>query len=146
MARFKTLREKNKEYPFDFLGNRKDPNPAKVIFARFPQPDENFMPKVKRAIFEGVNLFKIAEKDPDELDKFVAAFMDSYSANMAKVDFEYFARECFERFEDFESDGRQIKTVDDFLSLNITMRTLIANDCYKYAQEKDEFTMGESTA
>jgi len=146
MARFKTLREKNKKYAFDFLGNRDDPNPATVVFARFPQPDENFMPKVKRTVFEGINVDKLARKDNGELDKFIASFMDHFSANMLKVDFEYFARECFERFENFESDGKEIKTVEDFLTLNIEMRTLIANDCYKYAQEKDEFTMGESTA
>jgi len=146
MARFKTLREKNKAYAFDFLGNLNDPNPAKVIFTRFPQPGENFMPRVKGSFFEGINLEKIAQKDGVELDKFIASFMDHFSASMAKIDYEYFARECFDRFENFESDGKEIKTVDDFLSLNVEMRTLIAHDCYKYAQEKDEFTMGESTA
>ena len=143
MARFKTLREKSKKYAFDFLGNREDPNPATVVFARFPLPEENFMPRVKNSVFEGINVEKIARKDGAELDRFLASFMDHFSANMLKVDFEYFARECFERFENFESDGREIKTVDDFLSLNTEMRPLIAHDCYRYAQEKDEFTMGE---
>jgi len=146
MARFKTLREKEKTYIFDFLGNRKDPVPAAVVFARFPLPDETFMPRVKSSVFEGIKLEKIAKNDKAEMDRFLDSFMEHFSTNMTKVDFEYFARECFSHFENFESDGKEIKTVDDFLSLNIEMHTLIANDCYKYAQKKDEFTMGESSA
>ncbi|MCL2602836.1 MAG: hypothetical protein FWD91_08510 [Treponema sp.] len=143
MARFKTLREKEKRYVFDFLENRKDPQPAAVVFARLPLPDEDFMPRVKGSVFDSVDFGKLASKDNKEMDKMVSVFMDHFSKNITKVDFEYFARECFSHFENFESDGKQIKTVDDFLSLNIEMRTLIANDCYRYAQEKDEFTMGE---
>ena len=143
MARFKTLREKEKRYIFDFLENRKDSEPAAVVFARLPLPDEDFMPRVKGSVFDSVDFGKLAVKDNKEMDKMVSVFMDHFSKNITKVDFEYFARECFSHFENFESDGKQIKTVDDFLSLNIEMRTLIANDCYRYAQEKDEFTMGE---
>jgi len=144
MARFKTLREKQKRYVFDFLANKGDDNPAAAVFARFPLPGENFMPKVKGTVFEGIDLEKIAKKDSAELDKFVGAFVEHFSNNMAKIDHEYFVRECIDRFENFDCDGKEIKTVDDFLALNIQMRTLIADDCYKYAQEKDEFSMGES--
>ena len=143
MARFKTLRQKEKRYVFDFLGNKDDDNPAAVIFARFPLPGEDFMPKVKSTVFEGIDLNKIASKNQAEMDKFISAFMDHFSINLAKVDYDYFAWECFAGFENFESDGKEIKTIDDFLALNIEMRTQIADDCYKYAQEKDEFSMGE---
>jgi len=146
MACFRTLRQKEKRYVFNFLKNRKDPNPAAVVFARFPLPDENFMPKIKGNIYDGIKTDLLAKRDTAELDKFVSAFMEHYSNNISKVDYEYFARECFDHFENFESDGKQIKTVEDFLSLNIEMRTLIANDCYQYAQQKDEFSMGESAA
>ena len=144
MAKFKTLREKEKRYIFDFLANKGDDNPAAAVFARFPQPGEDFMPKVKNSVFEGIDLEKVAKKDSAELDKFISVFMEHFSSNAAKIDYEYFVRECIDHFENFESDGKEIKTVDDFLALNIEMRTLIADDCYKYAQKKDEFSMGES--
>ena len=143
MARFKTLRQKEKRYVFDFFGNRNDPNPAAVVFARFPQPDENFMPKAKSSVFEGINFSLVGKKDGKEIDRLIAAFTEHFTANLNSVDWEYFARECFERFEDFYCDGKEIKTVDDFLSLNPEMMTLIARDCPEYAKSRDEFTPGE---
>ena len=148
MARFKTQRQKEKRYVFDFLANKGDANPAVAVFARFPQMGEDFMPKAKSSAFEGIDLEKVAQKDSAETDKFYSAFMEHFSANASKVDYEYFVRECIDHFENFECENiegelREVKTVDDFLALNVEMRTLIADDCYKYAQKRDEFTMGE---
>jgi len=143
MAKFKTLRKKEKVYAFNFLDNLKDEKPAKVIFARFPTGGESFMPKLKNSVYDGIDLNKIVSKDNKELEKFTSSFIKYYSSAADKVDYEYFIRECVECFEDFESDGKQIKTVDDFLSLNLEMIALIADDCYKYANGKDEFSMGE---
>jgi len=148
MARFKTLRQKEKRYVFDFLANGGDANPAVAVFARFPQPDEDFMPKPKGSIYEGIDLEKVAKKDSAETEKFTSAFVEYFSANAAKVDYEYFIRECIDHFEnfgfeDFEGNKKEIKTVDDFLALPVEMRTLIASDCYQYAQTRDEFTVGE---
>jgi len=144
MARFKTLRQKEKRYVFDFLANKGDTNPAAVIFARFPLADEDFMPKPKGALFDGIDLKKLSEGDDGEKNKLLSALIENISANMAKVDYEYFVRECIDSFENFECDGKEIKTVDDFLKLNVEMWTLIAHDCYKYALTKDDFSMGES--
>jgi len=143
MARFKTLNKKDKRYVFDFLGNRKDAKPAIAVFTRFPLPGEDFMPKVKASVFEGLDFGKIGRKDSTEIERLASAFTDHFSSNMTKIDYEYFVRECIEGFENFECDGKEIKTVNDFLGLNIEMLTLIAHDCYEYAQEKDEFTMEE---
>jgi len=144
MARFKTLRQKEKRYIFNFLANKGDPNPAAAVFRRFPILGEDFKPKIKGAVFEGIDLEKISEKDSAETEKFTAAIMGYFSSNLTKVDYEYFTRECIDHFENFECDGKEINTVDDFLALNIEMQTLIADDCYKYAQQKDEFAVGES--
>ena len=143
MAIFKTLWQKDKRYPFGFLGNRDDESPAAVVFSRFPLPEENFMPKAKAHVFEGVDFAKLGNKDEGEIGKFASAFMEHFASSMAKVDYEYFARECFDRFENFYCDGKEIKTVDDFLSLGAEMMSLIAHDCYLYAQKRDEFTLGE---
>jgi len=143
MARFKTLRQKEKRYIFDFLGNRQDPKPAAAVFARFPQTGENFIPKPKAALFDGIDKKKFVAGDEKEQDKFLSSFLEHIATEITSVDYEYFIRECVDRFEDFESDGKVISTVDDFFTLNIEMRSLIADDCYKYAMKKDEFTMGE---
>jgi len=146
MARFKTLSQKEKRYVFNFLRNKEDPNPAAVVFKRFPQPGENFMPKTKGNTFSGIDFTKLGKKDEAELEKLMSAFMEHYSSNLTKVDYEYFVRECISLFENFECDDKIINSVDDFLSLNIEMVTLIANDCYEYAQKLDEFDMGELDA
>ena len=143
MARFKTKKQKEKRYVFDFLANKGDENPAVAVFDHFPLPGEDFMPKPKGSAFDGIDLEKVAKKDSAETEKFTSAFVKYFSANAAKVDYEYFIRECVDRFENFECDGKEIKTVDDFLALNVEMWTLIAADCYKYAQTRDEFAVGE---
>ena len=148
MARFKTLKQKEKRYVFDFFGNKGDTNPAVVVFDHFPQLGEDFMPKPKGSIYEGIDLEKVAKKDSAETEKFTSAFVEYFSANAAKVDYEYFARECIDHFENFECEDingnlKEVKTVADFLALNVEMWTLIAADCYKYAGTRDEFTVGE---
>jgi hypothetical protein len=146
MAEFKTLRKKEKRYVFDYLENRGAKSPAAVIFARFPLPGENFAPRPRRSVFSGLDLKKISQKNAEELDRLSAAFAEHYSANMAMVDYEAFGRECFEGFENFVSDGKEIKTPEDFFLLPPDLWTEIVKDCYEYAMQKDEFTMGESNA
>jgi len=144
MARFKTLRKKEKRYIFDFLANKGDDHPAVAVFARFPLSDEDFMTRPKTEVFDGIDLEKLGKGDRGEKDKLLFAFLEHIRASVGNVDYDYFSRECIDHFEDFEFDGKEIKTVDDFLSLPVEMRTLIANNCYKYAMKKDEFAMGES--
>ena len=148
MARFKTKKQKDKRYVFNFLANKGDPNPAVAVFDHFPMPGEDFMPKPKGSVFKGIDLVKASQEDSAEMEKFTSAFTEYFSANIAKVDYEHFVRECVDHFENFECEDmegklKEIKTVDDFLALNVEMRTLIADDCYKYAQTRDEFTVGE---
>ena len=143
MAHFHSLKQKEKRYVFDFLGNRADKEPAAVVFSRFPLPDELFTPGIKNSVFDGVDFAKLGKKDGGELEKFVKAFMDDFTGKLAKVDYGCFARECFEHFENFTCDGKEIKTVEDFLALNAEMTALIADDCYRYAKQRDEFSLGE---
>ena len=148
MAVFKTLSAKKKEYVFDFLGNRKDPKPARAVFSRFLLPGETFIPGMGAALFEGVDMGKLARRDAGEVEKVARAFAAYMSAGATKVDLESFARDCIDRFEDFQfadEDGkvRDIRTVEDFLGINRQAMTLIALDCYGYARQEDEFTMGE---
>ncbi|MDR0709714.1 MAG: hypothetical protein LBF77_06585 [Spirochaetaceae bacterium] len=146
MAQFKTLRKKAPRYVFDFLKNREDPEPAAVVFARFPQPGEDFTPRIPGTIFDGINAEALAKRDPEALDKFSNNFLDHFTKHMKKVDYGCFIRECADHFENFWSDGKEIKTIDDFTALPQEMWRVIAADCYQYASQKDEFTMGESGA
>jgi len=148
MAIFKTLNAKKKEYVFDFLGNRKDPRPAKAVFLRFPLPGETFIPGPGAGLFDNVDIAGAARRDEKELEKLSRAFVAYLSANASKIDFESFVRECIDRFEDFrfvdeEGMTRDIRTADDFLNINRQAMAAIALDCYRYARQEDEFTMGE---
>ena len=148
MAVFKTLNAKKKEYVFDFLGNRDDPKPAKAVFSRFPLPGETFIPKPGISIFDGVDIIKAAEQDTAELEKLSKAFITHISSGILKVDIKAFVNECIDRFEDFsfaDEDGkaREIRTPEDFLKINSQAMYTIAYDCYRYARQEDEFTMGE---
>jgi len=144
MARFKSVRQKEKRYVFDFLANKGDDNPAAAIFARFPMLEEDFTPKPKKSVFDGINFEKLGKGDEEEKSRLMSALVENIAANMAKVDYEYFVRECIDHFDNFDYDGKEIKTVDDFMALPVEMWTVIANDCYRYAMTKDDFSMGES--
>jgi len=143
MAKFRTVKTKEKRYVFDFLANRGDDNPAAVVFSRFPKMGEDFMPKIKSSVFDGIDLEKASKKDSAETEKFTTAIMAHFTGNFGKADYEYFSRECIDHFENFDFDGKEIKTVDDFIALPVELWMVIANDCYKYAMEKDEFAVGE---
>ena len=146
MAHFKTLRKKQPRYVFDFLKNRQDPEPAAIVFARFAQPGEEFMPRIPVTIFEGIDAGALARRDSGALDAFSRNFMDHFTRNMKRIDYGCVIRECADHFENFWSDGKEIKTPDDFITLAPEMWQVIAADCYKYACQKDEFSMGESGA
>jgi hypothetical protein len=148
MAVFKTLNAKKKVYLFDFLGNRQDPHPAKAVFSRFPLSDETFISSTGVNLFEGMDLEKIARKDSEELRKLSKAFVNYLASGASKVNYEAFVRECIDHFEDFrftDEDGqtREVKSVEDFLTINRQAMAAITLDCYQYARKEDEFSMGE---
>lgn len=146
MANFKSLNAKQKDYAFDFFDNKSDPKPARVIFKRFPLPGESFIKKSTSSIFKDVDFKKIQGRDEAELERLTDSFMAFYVENAQKIDFERFAEECIDHFEDFFFDGVEIKTAADFAALPIEPRTIIVNDCHAYASRPDTFTVGESPA
>jgi hypothetical protein len=148
VAVFKTLNAKKKEYAFDFLDNRKDPRPAKVVFRRFPLPGENFAPGPPAGAFDGIDMAALAARDRGELEKLSRALARHMSASASRVDHAAFMRECADGFLDFrfvDENGvaTEVRTVDDFLGINRQVMAAIAHDCYTYASREDEFSMGE---
>jgi hypothetical protein len=154
MAVFMSLRTKSKEYVFRFGGNETLKKPARAVFARFPQPDENFLKLGNDIRYRDVDWKKVGEKDEKEVEKLFSAFATSYISDamggivqFGRVDAPAFLRECVDRFENLftEADGvkTEIKTVDQFLLLPEAAVYEIAKDLYGYAREKEDFTLGE---
>ena len=159
MAVFKTLRTKQKEYVFKYGGNGKLAEPARAVFARFPLPDGNFLRRGEAERYGDINFARIGKKDTGEIEKLFGVFINSYLSDMtsglppafSRVDVPAFLRECADHFENLRAEDeqggeREIRTVDDFLTLPAEAVYEIARDLYAYAKERDQFTMGESKA
>jgi hypothetical protein len=156
MAIFKTLRTKSKDYVFKYEGNEQLKEPARVVFARFPFPDENFFKPHADISYGDIDFKKVGKKDSKEVLRLFEAFIVSYFTDIrniaagifTSVDFDAFLRECVEGFEnlyaeDESGNKKDIKSVDNFLSLPSEAVYVIAKDLYQYANIRDEFSMGE---
>jgi hypothetical protein len=143
MAKLKDIKRKDKKYIFTAYGNNKCEKPAKVIFDRFPLPDESFYSVDKVNLVGGLDIDELQTKTGKE--KFVDSVVNNLIKNMqaGRVDHEEFVKRCISGFEDFEYNGKPVETVDDFFSLPPGAVYKIAVECYEYANQEDEFTMGE---
>jgi hypothetical protein len=143
MAKLKSLRVKEKSYIFKVFGNEKAKNPAKAIFSRFPLSDELFPTASQKNVLES-SLIKDFDntKAKEKLVKHIIDIMiENISANV--INYKKFLTECIDHFEDFTYGDKEIKTVDDFLTLPEAAVEKIAKDLYFYSKIEDEFTMGE---
>ncbi|MDR3342561.1 MAG: hypothetical protein LBT14_07215 [Treponema sp.] len=147
MANLKSLRIKNKEYVFKSFGNDQEKYPAKVVFNRFPIHGEDFTVLDRVNLFDGVDAGKVDDKNVQKIisDKIINTFL--HNLQSGKIDYERFFLECVNRIDNLEYEGIKIKTVLDFWkTIPIDAAHVIADELYRYASERDEFTMGESTA
>jgi hypothetical protein len=144
MATLKSLRVKEKNYIFKVFGNEKSDNPAKAVFFRFPMQDELFPMASQESVLES-SLMKDFDNSPGAKEQLVQHIIDIMVDNMTNNRFDYktFLKECICNFENLEYDGKEIKTVDDFLSLPTEAVQKIARDLYFYSKTEDEFTLGE---
>jgi hypothetical protein len=143
MAKLKDIKLKDKKYVFQAYGNNQGENPARVIFARFPLPNESFFSVNKVNLLGDLNVNELQTKAGK--DKFVDSVVKNFVGNIqaGRVDYDEFVKRCVSGFEDFEYNGKPIETVDDFFSLPPGAVYKIAAECYEYATQDDEFTMGE---
>jgi hypothetical protein len=147
MAKLKSLRIKSKEFVFTSFGNADEGNPAKIIFSRFPIMGEVFTPIDKKDIFDGVNTDDISKHETKARisENIVNAFIKNITAG--KTDHKQFFLECVDSFKDFEYGDSKIVTVNDFWQmLPQDAAVAIAQEAFEYANERDEFTMGNSNA
>ena len=154
MAKLKPITLKKKVFPFTSFDNDKENNPAKIIFNRFPQSTESFIP-IRDDLFSGIDLSKLSEsglkeKQLKEIQKeisnnLLSNFTKNYSAGL--IDYKSFFNECIDLFEDFEYGESKVITINDFWQiLPADAAEVIAREAYEYATQRDEFTMGELAA
>jgi hypothetical protein len=138
MASFKALRIKDKDYIFRVYNNEKQKNPGKAVFRRFPFSDETFPAASQKSIMENI-------KDYEDKEKLVQHIIDVMIENITANRFNYqqFLHECIDHFEDLEFDGKEIKTIEDFLSLPNEAVEKITKDLYSYSKTEDKFTFEE---
>ena len=117
-------------------------NPAKIIFSRFPLPDEQFPAGNQKQVLDS-SIFKKFDDSPEFretlVDHIINNMVDNITAN--RIDYERFFNECVERIEDLSYDGNEIKTVKDFFSfLPSEAAFTITQEAYNYANEADIFS------
>ncbi len=144
MARLKSLRLKSREFIFTAYGNDREKVPAKIVFARFPRPGENFTPVTRRRLLAGVKAedFQKEETRTRILDNLVGEFLENLKSG--QTDYRVFFGECVDHFENLEYEEAEIVTVEDFFRiLPEDAAHAIAAEAHAYAEKRDEFSMGE---
>jgi hypothetical protein len=144
MAKFLTLRQKEKDYIFKVFDNEKSTDPARAVFYRFPLQDESFPYASQKLVMESaaVKEYDNTQESKQKLvEQIINTLVDNIHSNL--FDYTRFLKETIDHFENFEYDNKQIKTVDDFLTLPQEAVQKIAKDLYFYSKTEDEFSMLE---
>ena len=111
MAVLKSLKQKSREYAFEAFGNAESDSPAKIIFSRFPLPDETY-PFASQESVLASSFAKNFDGSAESKERLVNHIIDTMVENIAsnRTDFKKFFGECVERVEDLVYDVREIKT------------------------------------
>jgi hypothetical protein len=144
MASLKALKLKNKEFIFKSFGNDKTENPAKVIFSRFPLPDETFPIASKQNVLES-NLVKNFDNSDKAKEQLVEHIIDTLISNLTaqRVDYKKFFETCVSHIENLEYEGKEMKTISDFFALPEEAYYQIAMEAYLYSKDNDLFKIAE---
>ena len=138
----KSLKQKSRSFIFKSFDNMESDNPARIVFTRFPMPDESFPAGNQKSVLDS-GVFRTLDDNPESrealIDHIIGNMIENISAN--RIDYKRFFGECVERIEDLVYDGHDIKNVDDFFRrLPDEAAFTIAQEAYVYAKEADEFT------
>jgi len=137
-----SIYQKDKTYIFKSFDNDKFENPAKVIFKRFPFSDELFPVANQKNIMDSKQFkdFENTSKAKEQLIEFVINTMiDNITAN--RINYELFLKECISHFENLEFENKEIKTVNEFLSLPQDAIYKIAVELFLYSKTEDKFSV-----
>jgi len=145
MAVLKSVRQKEKEFIFKSFGNDKSENPAKIVFSRFPLPDESFPIASQKNVLESsvVKSFDNTQRAKEKLvEHIINTMIDNITAN--RIDYKRFFRDCVSHIENLEYDGKEVKTVKEFIDVVPGEAFFtIALEAYLYSKEQDTFTIEE---
>ena len=138
----KSLKQKNKSFIFKSFGNYESDEPAKIIFSRFPLPNEDYPAGNQKQVLDS-NIFKTLDDTPESKETLVDHIINNMIENITanRIDYKRFFTECVGRIEDLVYESVQIKTVEDFFKyLPEEASFTIAQEAYGYAREADQFT------
>jgi len=139
----KSLRQKSRDFTFKSFGNMETDTPARIVFSRFPLPDEAYPRGDRKSVLDSDFVRNGFDNSPQSVKTLTDHIINMMVENIAaeKTDYVRFFDECVERIEDLGYDGNEIKTVDDFfLHLPGEAAFAIAQEAYAYARESDVFT------
>jgi len=140
----KPLKQKSKEFIFKSFGNSEFSNPAKIIFSRFPMPDESFPIANQKSVMESsiVKDFENTVKAKEKLvEHIINVMIDNITAN--RINLKKFIEECVSHIENLEYDGKEIRTVKDFVELPEEAFYIIAYEAFIYSKDSDLFSIEE---
>jgi len=138
----KSLKQKSKSFIFKSFGNYESDEPAKIIFSRFPMPDEQFPAGNQKSVLDS-GAFKNLDDSQESKESLVDNIIENMVSNIMsnRTDYKRFFTECVERIEDLVYESAQIKTAEDFFKyLPEEASFAIAQEAYGYAREADRFT------
>jgi len=138
----KSLKQKSKSFIFKSFNNYESENPARIIFSRFPMPDEQFPMADQKSVLDS-SAFKTLDDSHESKESLVDHIINNMVSNIMsnRIDYKRFFNECVEGIEDLTYDGKDIKTADDFFRhLPDEASFTIAQEAYLYAKEADQFT------
>jgi hypothetical protein len=143
--KLKSLNPKVKELVFKSYDNVKSENPAKIIFSRFPQPDESYpIAQVKNVMDSSIvkNFDNTAKSKEILVSHIIDTMINNITAN--RVDLKRFFNECVNSIENLEYENSKIITVSDFFQiLPEEAAYTIALEAYLYSKESEQFTIDE---
>jgi len=138
----KSIKRKAKDYIFRAYDNMDTDAPARIVFSRFPLPDETFPLADKKAVLESDIMRNLDDGGGRAkkalVDHVIATMIDNIAAE--RIDLQRFFAECVERIEDLDYDGNEVKTADDFFRhLPGEAAFAIGLEAYEYARQSDRF-------
>jgi len=138
----KSLKQKGRDFIFRSFENMETDNPARIVFSRFPLPDESFPIGNQKQVLGSSELRNLDDSPRSRevlVGQIIENMIDNISAN--RIDYKRFFSECVERIEELVYDGNYIKTVNDFFTILPQEASFaIAQEAYNYATESDIFT------
>lgn len=145
MAVLKSLKLKDKNFIFKSFGNNESGNPAKIIFNRYPLPDETYPVATAKNVYDN-SIFKNFDNTQQAKERLIQMVVDNLINNISanRIDYLKFFNECVSHIENLEYDGKIIKSINDFFQLLPEEAWYtIAQEAYLYAKENDTFTISE---